>query len=206
MGEFEKLSFNNLVLRIQKKTVLVLVIIICATIIPLVVGFVFYKPLYETRTGIIVEMPGQYEDSIVPDNTIYTSFMKTYMQIAKTRNIAEKVSLEIDGITVDELLKSIDVTTEESSLYLYISVKHKDPDLSYKVANVYAKAFKERSDKILPKGKLTIFDITPKPSSPINSPINTTDIIVGFIIGSLLAGILAYLIEEIQIRNKSKSN
>jgi len=57
--------------------------------------------------------------------------MAKYVQIAKTRNIAEIAASELDGITSEELLHNLDVTTQESSMFMYISITKKDPNLAY---------------------------------------------------------------------------
>lgn len=203
MGDYEEFSFIDFILRIKKRIVLVLAIIIVATIIPLVVGIVSYKPVYEAKIGIIVEMPVQDEDSRVPDNTLYTSLIATYIQIAKTSNIAEMAASELDGITSEELLNNLDVTTQESSMFMYISITNEDSDIAYKAVNAYAKAFMERSGELLPEGKLTIFDDSQKPTSPINSAVNTTNLIGGLVIGITISVILAFFLEEIEIKKKT---
>lgn len=204
MGEYEEFSFIDLILRIKKRIVLVLAIIIIATIIPLISGIVTYKPIYEAKTGIIVEMPGQDEDSKVADNTLYASLMATYVQIAKTNNIAQMVAKEIDGITPDELLSNLDVTAQEASMFMYISIKNEDPNIAYKSVNAYTKAFITRASEVLPEGKLTIFDDSQKPTSPINSNITTINIAIGFVLGVMLSVTLAFILEEFEIRKKNK--
>lgn len=204
MGDYEEFSFIDLILRIKKRIVLVLAIIIVATIIPLVAGIVLYKPVYEAKTGIIVEMPRQDEDSRVPDNTMYASLMGTYVQIAKTSNIAEMAASQLKGITKDELLNSLDVTTQDSSMYMYISITNENPDIAYKAVNAYTKAFIERASELLPEGKLTIFDDSQKPTNPINSAVNTTNLIGGLVIGITVSVTLAFFLEEIEIKKKNK--
>lgn len=204
MGDYEEFSFIDFILRIKKRIVLVLAIIIVATIIPLVVGIVSYKPVYEAKTGIIVEMPVQDEDSRVPDNTLYASLMATYVQIAKTSNIAEMAASELKGITSVELLNNLEVTTQDSSMFMYISIKNKDPNVAYKAVNVYTKAFIERAGELLPEGKLTIFDASQKPTSPINSNVTTINIAIGFVIGVMVSVTLAFILEELEIRKKNK--
>lgn len=202
MGDYEEFSFIDLILRIKKRIVLVLAIIIVATVIPLVAGIVSYKPIYEAKTGIIVEMPGQDEDSKVADNTLYASLMATYVQIAKTNNIAKMAATEIDGITPDELLSNLDVTAQETSMFMYISIKNEDPNIAYKSVNAYTKAFITRAGELLPEGKLTIFDDSQKPTSPINSNIATINIAIGFVLGLMFSIMLAYVLEEKEIRKK----
>ena len=205
MEDYEEFSFIDLILRIKKRIVLVLVIIIVATIIPLIVGIVLYKPIYEAKTGIIVEMPKQEEDSRITDLTMYSSLMRTYVQIAKTSNIAEIAASQLKGITKDELLNSVEVTTQDSSMFMYISIKNEDPDIAYEAVNAYTKAFISRAGELLPEGKLTIFDDSPIPTSPINSGVNTTNIIGGFIIGATVSVTLAFFLEEIEIK-KNQGN
>lgn len=205
MGEYEEFSFIDLILRIKKRIVLVLAIIIVATVIPLVAGIVTYKPIYEAKTGIIVEMPGQDEDSKVADNTLYASLMATYVQIAKTNNIAKMAATEIYGITPDELLSNLDVTAQETSMFMYISIKNEDPDIAYKAVNSYTKAFITRAAELLPEGKLTIFDDSQKPTGPINSNVTTINIAIGFVIGIMVSVTLAFILEEIEIRKMNKA-
>lgn len=205
MEEHEEISFIDLILRIKKRIVLVLAIIIVATFIPLAAGIVTYKPLYEAKTGIIVEMPKQDEDSRVADNTLYASLMATYVQIAKTSNIAEMAASELDGITSEELLNNLDVTTQESSMFMYISIKNEDSDIAYKAVNSYTKAFIERSSELLPEGRLTIFDDSQKPTSPINSVVNITNLIGGLVIGLAVSVTLAFFLEEVELRKNKKN-
>jgi capsular polysaccharide biosynthesis protein len=204
MGDYEEFNFIDLILRIKKRIVLVLAIIIVAIVIPLVAGIVSYKPVYEAKTGIIVEMPIQDEDSRVPDNTLYASLMATYVQIAKTSNIAEMAATELDGITSEDLLNNLVVTTQDSSMFMYISIKNENPGNAYKAVNSYTKAFITRAGELLPEGKLTIFDDSQKPTSPINSNISTINIAIGFVLGVMFSVMLAYLLEEQDIKKKNK--
>lgn len=208
MGDYEEFSFMDLILRIKKRIVLVLAIIIVATIIPLVAGIITYKPIYEAKNGIIVEMPKQDEDSRVADNTLYTSLMATYVQIAKTSNIAEMAASELDVVTSDELLNNLEVTTQDSSMFMYLSIKNKDPNVAYKAVNVYTKAFIERASELLPEGKLTIFDDSQKPTSPINSKVAIINIAIALVIGVMFSVMVAYILEEkeIKIKNKDTKN
>lgn len=204
MEYYEEYSIVDALLRIKKRVVLVLGIIIVATIIPLVAGIVLYKPIYEAKTGIIVEMPKQDEDSRVADNTLYASLMGTYIQIAKTNNIAEMAASQLNGITAGKLLNSLDVTTQDSSMFMYISIKNEDPNIAYKGVNSYTKAFISRASELLPEGKLTIFDDSQKPTSPINSAVNMTNVIVGFVLGVMVSSTLAFMLEEFELRKKKK--
>jgi len=56
----------------------------------------------------------------------------------------------------------------------------------------------------MPEGKLTIFDDSQKPTSPINSAVNITNVIIGFVFGVMVSSTLAYILEEIEIRKKNK--
>lgn len=204
MGDYEEFSFIDLILRIKKRIVLVLAIIIVATIIPLVAGIVTYKPIYEAKTGIIVEMPKQDEDSRITDLTMYSSMMRTYVQIARTSNIAEMAAMELKEITARELLGSVDVTTQDSSMFIYISITNDNPNLAYKAVNAYTKAFIARAGELLPEGKLTIFDDSQIPTSPINSKSTTINIAIGFVIGVIVSVTLAFILEELEIRKNNK--
>ncbi len=203
MGDYAEYSIVDAIIRIKKRIVLVVAIIIIATIIPLIAGIVLYKPVYESKTGIIVEMPGQNDDSRVTDNTMYSSLIGTYVQIAKTSNIAETAASELKGITTGELLNSVNVTTQDLSMVMYISITNEDPDIAYKAVNAYTKAFLIRAGELLPEGRLTIFDNSQKPTGPINSAIKRTDIIVGFVIGVMVSSTLAFVLEELEIKKKS---
>ncbi len=204
MEDYEEFNFIDFILRIKKRFVLVVGIIIVATIIPLLSGIVLYKPVYEAKTGIIVEMPKQDIDSRATDNTMYSSLMATYIQIAKTNNIAEMVASELKDITKEELLNGVDVTTQETSMFMYISITNKDPNIAYKAVNAYTKAFLIRASELMPEGKLTIFDDSQKPTSPINSAVNITNVIIGFVLGVMVSSTLAYILEEIEIKKKNK--
>lgn len=204
MENYEEFSYIDFILRIKKRIVLVVGIIILATIIPLIAGIISYKPVYEAKTGIIVEMPRQDEDSRITDLTMYTSLKETYIQIAKTTNIAEMATSELKNITVGELLSSVNVTTQNPGMFMYISITNGDPNIAYEAVNVYTKAFIKRADELLPEGKLAIFDNSQKPTSPINSSVNTTYIIAGFVLGVMFSVMLAYLLEEQDIKKKNK--
>lgn len=148
-------------------------------------------------------MPSQDEDSLVPDNTLYASFMATYVQIARTNNIAQMAAAELDGISPDQLLSNLDVTAQDSSMFMYISIKNEDPNIAYKSVNAYTKAFIKRAGELLPEGKLTIFDDSQKPTSPINSKISTINVAIGFVIGLMFSVMLAYILEEFEIKKKT---
>jgi capsular polysaccharide biosynthesis protein len=136
---------------------------------------------------------------------MYSSLMRTYVQIAKTSNIAEVAAAKLEGITKGELLNSVEVTTQDASMFMYISITNEDPNLAYEAVNEYAKAFIARAGELLPEGKLTVFDDSQKPTSPINSKGITTYIAIGFVIGVIVSVTLAFILEEIEIRKKNRA-
>lgn len=207
MEEVEEFSLIDIFYRIKKRIILVIAIIVLATLIPLIAGIFFTTPVYESKVGIIAEMPRQDENSrITGITTMYSNLMGTYIAIAKTSFVAEMAAAEMKEITSGELLSSVDVTTDNTSMILYITIVNKNPDIAYKAVNAYTKAFMERSNELLPEGKLTIVDNSAKPTTPLdsNTPIN---VLIGFTIGVIVAVGLSYYLEEFEIKkrnNKSK--
>lgn len=201
MEEAKEFSVIDLFFRIKKRIILVIAIIAIATLIPLMAGIFFTTPVYEAKVAIIAEMPRQDENSRVTDSTMYSNLMGTYIAIAKTSFVAEKAAAEINDVAAEELLSSVNITTD--SMILYITIANKDPDIAYKAVNAYTKAFVERGNELLPEGELTIVDNSGKPTTPLNSS-TTTVVLAGFIFGATLAVVLAYILEEIEIRKKNK--
>lgn len=199
----EQLSLIEIFYRIKKRMIMVIVIIFLATLIPVLVGTFFRTPLYESKVGILVEMPRQDKDSRITDITMYNQLMETYIAIAKTSYVAEKATSEIKDVNTGELLSGVSVTTDNTSMILYISIVNKDPDIAYKAVNAYTKAYIERSNELLPEGRLTVVDNTGRPNVPMNSD-TMIDTLIGFTIGVIVAVSLSYILEEFEIRKKNK--
>jgi len=197
----EEFSVIDLFFRIKKRIILVIAIIVIATLIPLMTGIFFTTPVYEAKVAIIAEMPRLDEVSRVTDSTMYSNLMGTYIAIAKTSFVAEKAAAEINDVVAEELLSSVNVTTD--SMILYITIVNNDPDIAYKAVNAYTQAFVERGNELLPEGKLTIVDNNGKPTAPLNTD-TTTLVLAGFILGTVIAVTLAYILEELEIRKKNK--
>lgn len=202
MEELKGLSLIDIFFRIKKRIILVVAIIVLATLIPLMAGIFFTTPLYESKVGILAEMPRQDENSRITDITMYNNLIGTYIAIAKTSFLAEKVAAEIKDVSVEELSSIVSIKTD-NSMILYISIVNKDPDIAYKAVNVFTEAFMERSNELLPEGRLTIVDNSGKPTTPLNDK-TTINTLIGFTLGVMLAVGLSYILEELEIRKKNK--
>lgn len=127
----------------------------------------------------------------------------TYLNIAKSRSVMEKVSAALpDQPNLDELLGKINVSSIKGTELLQISIRDQDPKRAAQLANLAVIAFTQRLEEIENAEVLQVVDnaVEPKDRIYVNKKNN---IVLAGLLSLLGSTLLAFLLE---FARKTKTN
>ena len=189
--------------RIQIFSVIVIFIIIGG-----VYSYGLKTPVYTSSTDLVLAMSEkkgeEAENSITTTEiTLNAKLVPTYSKHEKSKSTVKKV-IENLGIqeNVGELRKRINVSSEEDTEVIKISVTHENPTYAMKVANELAKVFSEKIQEIYNINNITIVDEAEVPSRPSNEN-HTKDLALFAMIGLVLSASYIFVLNMLDNTVKS---
>jgi capsular polysaccharide biosynthesis protein len=125
---------------------------------------------------------------------VYQNVVKTYIEIAQSRLVAEKTIQRLcSNIKPDTFLDNIYVSAQEDTQIIVIQTKGEDPAEARDTVNYLAESFIEECQNLLPTGSVKVVDKAYLPEKPI-LPNHKNYIIIGFIMGVMLSLVVIFLI------------
>lgn len=172
-------------------------------IIAALVTYLLIPPQYEAQTQVLVSQP---EDTMVNNENIETSLqlVHTYRDIILDRGTLEEVigNLEL-AQGVPELSGQIDVSNQDQSQVLAVTVVDGTPEDAEKIANEVATVFQARAMEVMNVDNVSILSpavmeadtppVSPKPVINI-----TISIVIGLLIGLSLAFARSFLDKSVR--------
>lgn len=179
---------------IKKRIKLILIITILSTLTG--VFFSYHEPtsVYQASTSILVGR--EYGEKITAsDVTMYQNLSKTYVQIAKSRRVAEMASENLkDGTTTIDILNSVVVNDLTGTQVIIVSAACGNAKSAADRANAFAEVFILESQRLLASGNAQIIDKALVPQGPVY--INKMRNVVIAFLGGLLSSIIIALLLE----------
>ncbi|MCB2289984.1 polysaccharide biosynthesis tyrosine autokinase [Clostridium sp. CS001] len=205
MKEENYIELKDLFNIIRKRIILMLLITISLTLAVGILSFYGIKPLYEAKCTIIVGKDST--DKITQSEVImYQDLIKTYIQIAKSRVVAENAAERLNlGLLAEEFMSNAYITPEADTQIINIAYKGETPEIAAERANALTKSFVEESQKLLPSGSTKIMDKALVPVTPI-TPNKKLNIAMGFLIGLMLSFGVVLLIEYLNSTIKNEDD
>lgn len=195
----ENLSYNlkDIFEVIRKKIWILIIITVLFTVLGGVISIFIISPEYEAQTSIIIgknvekdNIDIQYDELL-----IYQKIVSTYMEIAKSRLVAENTINDLGiNISPDELLKRISVSSQEETQIVVIKYQSNDAEESMNTLNKFARVLIENAEELLPAGNAKIVDRAVFPEYPIR-PNPKLYIMVSFIAGLIISFALIFFID-----------
>jgi capsular polysaccharide biosynthesis protein len=190
------LDFKAILEIIKKRLWILVVITLTSTGISCVLSFWLIHPIYEAKTTILIGKSIEGEDDRLDydDILLYQKVVKTYMEIAKSRLVAEKTINSLSkNITIDDFLESISVSTQQDTQIMVIKTKNTSAVEAADIVNCLAQSFIEECQKLLPTGNAKVVDKAFVPEEPV-IPKKKTNIIIGFFSGILISVVIIFII------------
>jgi capsular exopolysaccharide synthesis family protein len=172
-----------------------------------VVTAVFSKSLtkiYQTEASLLVAVPAEAQsfDTVQASQ----SLARSYSEIARSRNIAERVATELDdGSSPGDVLDVVTVEPLSETQLLQISAEDPSPERAQLIANTYASVFADYTEGPLEtstQAQVTLADPAPLPTAAAR-PKPTVYTVIAGLLGLALGLGLAFLREQLDTRIRS---
>ncbi|USG67128.1 Wzz/FepE/Etk N-terminal domain-containing protein [Brevibacillus ruminantium] len=175
---------------------ILLVVVVCVVVAGLISFFVL-KPVYEAKATLLVKKQqsgGQlaYEDLMTSEKLV-----KTYGEIMKSRLVVEDVIAKLKvNESVTNLLKRVEVKTDNESLMTAVVVRDTDPVRAVRIANELARISMVKWNQLMEMDSVILIDPAEQEDSqkPVQ-PRPYLNMLLSFVL-SLMAGIAFAFLRE----------
>ncbi|SDI94479.1 YveK family protein [Alteribacillus bidgolensis] len=196
----ETISLKEILDVLKKRMLLIISITIGAVFVSAMVTFFLLTPTYESSSQFIVNQSDTQEpNGIYEGNDIQTNveLINTYNVIIKSPAILSEV-IEEHGfnLTPEKLAKKIQVSNEENSQVVTVTVTDENPHVAADMANATVETFQAEIPSLMNVDNVNILSPAAVAAdvSPV-SPQPALNIAIAFVVG-LMAGVgLAFLLE-----------
>lgn len=160
--------------------------------------------IYETQASLLVAVPAEAQsfDTVQASQ----SLARSYAEIARSRNMADRVAAELDdGTTASDILDAVGVEPLTETQLLQISAEDSDPERAQLIANTYAETFAEFTEGALEtstQAEVTLADAAPLPTSAAR-PKPTVYTSIAGLLGLAIGLGAAFLREQLDKRIRS---
>ena len=196
----ETISLQEIFQVIKKRFVMIVSITVGAALIAAVLSFFILTPVYESSSQFIVNQTEQDQERMELDkNEIQSNveLINTYNVVLKSKAILSEVIDELNlDMTASQLSDKIEVSSEEDSQVVNVSVKDPDPQLATTIANTTVEVFQAEIVDIMNVDNVSVLseaemDFNPSPVEP--RP--TLNIAIALVLGAMIGVGIAFLLE-----------
>lgn len=203
----ETISLEEIFSILKKHIKLIIAFTLGAAIIAAIVSYLVLTPIYQSSTQFIVNQAkndGPYQNAQIDQNVIRTNIelINTYNVIITSNAILDVVIDNLDlTYTPEELKNKIDVSSEQNSQVVTVSVKDPDPHLATEIANETVAVFQEMIPEIMNVDNVSVLTkaITPENPTPVE-PKPVLNIAIAVVLGLMIGVGLAFLIEYLDTK------
>ena len=177
---------------------LILISTLSVTLVSAIVTFFFVSPKYEASSKVYIGKEKFKNVSTAYNNdeiTMYQRLIKTYAEIAKTKNLmAKAIKNAGEDITVTEALSKVQavaITDTQILQFKYVSSSREE---SYNMIYGLTEEFMKLSKSLYPNGNVHIIEQPKVPEGAV-SPNKTINIAIGAMLGMMLGIGIVFLKE-----------
>ena len=193
MEEYVSISMEEVIDVIKRHIILIFLFMVLGGLVVGIYTVETKEVMYESNGKLVVSKESAkifYEDSYTQsDIVMYEKITNTYVEIAKSNTVYNKVMSAVSGYTKEELMDMISIKSITDTLILELNVKGENPADVFTIAKTYLNAIKEQCDTILPVGTLEILDEAFYPDKDI-PPNIVKSILFGALSGVIIAGVV----------------
>jgi capsular polysaccharide biosynthesis protein len=197
----ETISLKEIFDVIRKRLWLIISFMFGAVLIAAVVSFFVLTPIYQSSTQFIVNQSQQdsKDNMYIDSSTIRTNveLINTYNVIITSNAILKEVVAELNLTRSPESLKSsIQVSSEQNSQVVMVTVKDPDPTLATDIANTTVAVFQDKIPDIMNVDNVKILSEAETKANP--SPVEpkpTLNIAIALVLGVMVGVGIAFLLE-----------
>lgn len=200
-GMEETISLQEIFEVIKKRFLLILSFIIGAALIAAIVSFFVLTPIYQSSSQFIVN---QSDESASEDMQIDSNMIRTNVELINTYNVVITSSAILDEVvekldlpyTTDTLADKIEVSSEEDSQVVKVTVKDPSPTEATDIANTVVAVFQDEIVDLMNVDNVNILSeaVTKPDPSPVE-PNPTLNIAIALVLGAMIGVGIAFLLE-----------
>lgn len=197
----ETISLKEIFDVIKKRLILIISITVGAALIAALLSYFLLTPVYEANTQFIVNQTEQEqpEDAQIDSGTIQTNveLINTYNVIIKSKAILDVVAEELAlADTTEDLEDNIQVSSEEDSQVVTVTVKDPDPQQATNIANTTVEVFQDKITELMNVDNVNILSVAEtKPDQSPVEPRPKLNIAIALVLGAMIGVGIAFLLE-----------
>ncbi|MGE7771280.1 YveK family protein [Viridibacillus arvi] len=205
----ETISLHDIFKTIRKRLLLIISTFILAVSIAGGVSYFLLTPVYEASTQILISKKESKQDQFMAqDVQANLQLVNTYSVIIKSPIILSKVVDLLNLETsLESLNKNINVSSEQNSQVINVSVQEPNLREAVDIANTTAEVFQEEIPKLMNVDNVKI--LSPAVETKNSKPIRPNPIInmaIGAIVGLLIGVGITFLIEYLNKTIKTEQD
>lgn len=209
----ETISLQEIMEVIKKHFKLIIGITIGVALIAALVSYFVLTPIYQSSTQFIVNSSKQdqsMQEAQIDSGTIRTNveLINTYNVIITSNAILDVVIENLDlTYSTNTLKNNINVSSEQNSQVVTVTVKDPDPHLATAIANETVSVFQQLIPEIMNVDNVNILTeaITPIDPSPVE-PRPQLNIAIAIVLGGMIGVGLAFLLEYLDTKVRTESD
>ncbi len=190
----EELDLKELFNIFWERKLEIVVILLISIVIGAVYSFLIVEPKYTSYTTVLLTQgtgkeQNETSSSITQsDLTLNSNLVATYRDIITSRAVLQEVisNLNIQGLTEENLKKSITVNQKSATEILEIKVTNANPNYAEIIANKTTEVFNKKVGEIFKINNVYIVDKAEASQTPSNIN-HTKDIVIFMFVGIVIA-------------------
>ena len=190
----EELDLKELFNIFWERKLEIVVILLISIVIGAVYSFLIVEPKYTSYTTVLLTQgtgkeQNETSSSITQsDLTLNSNLVATYRDIITSRAVLQEVisNLNIQGLTEENLKKSITVNQKSATEILEIKVTNANPNYAEIIANKTTEVFSKKVGEIFKINNVYIVDKAEASQTPSNIN-HTKDIVIFMFVGIVIA-------------------
>lgn len=212
-GMEETISLQEIMAVIKKHLKLIIGITIGAVLIAALVSYFIMTPIYQSSTQFIVNDSNQAssnQEAQIDSGTIRTNveLINTYNVIITSNAVLDEVIEKLDlTYSTGKLKDNINVSSEQNSQVVTVTVKDPDPYLATAIANETVAVFQQLIPEIMNVDNVNVLTEAETGDNP--SPVEprpTLNMAIAFVLGVMIAVGIAFLIEYLDTKVRSEKD
>lgn len=178
-----------------------LIIFITLSIVLLTGLFTYFivTPIYQSSAQILINQSQDANQQGIDVNQVRTNveLINTYSVIIKSPTILDNVNKELKlNMSSGELEGKVEVTSEQNSQVVNVTVNDTDPKRAALIANTIAETFQEKVPRIMNIDNVNILSKAKVVENPAPvKPKPLLNMAIGLVVGIMLAVGIAFLLE-----------